>query len=93
MYIDLEESIGTIDTTRAAYDRMIELKVASTQTILNYAELLREHNYFEESFKVYEQGIELFVNSKQNYEIEECKGPTLYLAKFTLPGFLASAHS
>ena len=69
MYIDLEESIGTIDTTRAAYDRMIELKVASTQTILNYAELLREHNYFEESFKVYEQGIELFVNSKQNYEI------------------------
>ena len=31
--------------------------------------------------------------SKQIYEIEECKGPTLYLAKFTLPGLLASAHS
>jgi pre-mRNA-splicing factor SYF1 len=69
MYIDLEESIGTIDTTKLAYDRMIELKVASTQTILNYAELLVEHNYFEESFKTYEKGIELFANSKQNYEI------------------------
>ena len=69
MYIDLEESIGTLDTTRAAYDRMIALKVASAQTILNYADLLNENSYFEESFKTYEKGIEMFVNSKQNYEI------------------------
>ena len=69
MYIDLEESIGTLDTTRAAYDRMIVLKVASAQTILNYAELMSEHQYYEESFKIYEKGIEMFVSSKQNYEI------------------------
>ena len=69
MYIDLEESIGTLDTTRAAYDKMIDLKVASAQTILNYAELMNEHSYYEESFKIYERGIEMFVASKQNYEI------------------------
>lgn len=27
LYLDLEESLGTLETTKAAYDRCIELKV------------------------------------------------------------------
>ena len=68
MYVDLEESLGSLDTTRAAYDRMISLKVASAQTFLNYAELLRENDYFEDSFRVYERGLAMF-GAPQNYEI------------------------
>jgi pre-mRNA-splicing factor SYF1 len=29
LYLDLEESLGTLETTKAAYDRCIELKVRS----------------------------------------------------------------
>jgi len=59
-YVDLEESLGTLTTTRAAYDRMMKIKVATTRTILNYADLLRENKYFEDSFKVYEKGLVMF---------------------------------
>ncbi|CAG8471991.1 15026_t:CDS:10 [Acaulospora morrowiae] len=59
-YVDLEESIGTIESTRAVYDRVLELKIATPQIIINYANFLEENKYFEESFKVYERGVELF---------------------------------
>lgn len=38
----------------------MELKIANAQVIVNYATFLEENKYFEESFKVYERGIELF---------------------------------
>lgn len=59
-YIDLEESIGTIEGTREVYDKIIDLKIATPQNIINYANFLEEHKYFEESFKVYERGVEVF---------------------------------
>lgn len=59
-YIDLEESIGTIDSARQTYDHMIELKIATPQVIINYARFLEEHKYFEEAFRVYERGVEVF---------------------------------
>ena len=59
-YIDLEESLGTIDSAKAAYDKVLELKIANAQVIVNYAQFLEENKYFEESFKVYERGVELF---------------------------------
>ncbi|KAI9632971.1 uncharacterized protein MKK02DRAFT_19848 [Dioszegia hungarica] len=59
-YSDLEESIGTVESTKAVYDKIMELKIANAQTIINYAGFLEENKYFEESFKVYERGIELF---------------------------------
>jgi pre-mRNA-splicing factor SYF1 len=59
-YSDLEESIGTVETTKEVYDKIMELKIANAQTIVNYAQFLEENKYFEESFKVYERGIELF---------------------------------
>eukprot|EP00501_MAST-03F_sp_TOSAG23-6_P000442 GSMAST32.ASY1.ANO1.454.1 assembled CDS len=58
--LDLEENLGDLNSTRHAYDRMIALKVASVRTVLNYALLLKENKYFEDSYRVYEKGISLF---------------------------------
>ncbi|XP_069086465.1 pre-mRNA-splicing factor SYF1 isoform X2 [Pleurodeles waltl] len=60
MLADLEESLGTFKSTKAVYDRIIDLRIATPQIIINYALFLEEHNYFEESFKAYERGISLF---------------------------------
>ncbi|ETO19875.1 hypothetical protein RFI_17353 [Reticulomyxa filosa] len=57
---DIEESMGTLEETRAVYDTIINLRVASPQIILNYANLLERYEYFEDSFKVFERGINLF---------------------------------
>lgn len=51
-YVDLEESIGSVEATKAVYDKIMELKIANAQTIINYAQFLEENKYFEESFKV-----------------------------------------
>ena len=60
MYADLEESFGTFESTKAVYDKIIELKIVTPQLIINYGMFLEEHNYFEEAFKAYEKGIFLF---------------------------------
>jgi pre-mRNA-splicing factor SYF1 len=31
MYADIEESLGTVDTTKTVYNRMLELRVATPQ--------------------------------------------------------------
>ncbi len=59
-YVDLIESVGSLDETRAVYDRIFELRIATPQTVVNYANLLEENGYFEESFKVYERGLDVF---------------------------------
>mmetsp|Transcript_63107 Transcript_63107/g.162498 ORF Transcript_63107/g.162498 Transcript_63107/m.162498 type:complete len:962 (+) Transcript_63107:93-2978(+) len=58
--IDLEESLGTTASTRAAYDMTIEMKVATPTLILSYARFLEERKYFEDAFKVYERGLKVF---------------------------------
>ena len=60
LYADLEENIGTLTTTRAVYDAMLELRVITPQLLLNYCELLTEHGYHEEAFRVYERGCAAF---------------------------------
>ncbi|KAL3907217.1 MAG: hypothetical protein SGILL_008960, partial [Bacillariaceae sp.] len=60
LLLDLEESLGTVQTTKDAYSRAIEQKVATPLHILNCATFLTEQKYFEESFSAYERGIELF---------------------------------
>ncbi|KAJ1946651.1 pre-mRNA-splicing factor syf1 [Linderina macrospora] len=60
LLVDLEESLGTVESARMAYDRMMELKIATPQVVVNYATFLNEHGYFEDSFKVYERGIDAF---------------------------------
>lgn len=39
-YVDLEESLGTLESTRAVYERILDLKIATPQIIINYAMLL-----------------------------------------------------
>lgn len=60
LYVDLEESLGTLETTREAYEKMITYKFANVHTILNYVEYLQENHLWEESFRIYEQGINKF---------------------------------
>eukprot|EP01083_Nonionella_stella_P090050 251570_1 len=60
MYVDLEESFGTRQTTKAVYEKILDLRIATPQIIINYALFMEEHKYFEESFKVFEKGISLF---------------------------------
>lgn len=50
-YVDLEESLGTVESTKAVYDKILELRIANAQIIVNYAAFLEENKYFEESFK------------------------------------------
>ncbi|KFH42325.1 Pre-mRNA-splicing factor-like protein [Hapsidospora chrysogenum ATCC 11550] len=59
-YVDLVESVSTLEETRKVYERIFELRIATPQTVVNYANLLEEHKYYEESFKVYERGLDLF---------------------------------
>ncbi|KAH8108139.1 protein prenylyltransferase [Cristinia sonorae] len=75
-YVDLEESLGTVATAKAVYDKILELRIANAQIIVNYAAFLEENDYFEESFKVYERGVELFT-FPVSFEIWN-----IYLAKF-----------
>jgi len=60
LYADLEESFGTFKSTKAVYDRILDLRIATPQIIINYGLFLKENNYFEEAFKAYEKGISLF---------------------------------
>lgn len=60
LYADLEESLGTFKSCKAVYDRIIDLKIATPQIIINYGLFLEENNYFEEAFRAYEKGISLF---------------------------------
>jgi pre-mRNA-splicing factor SYF1 len=50
--VDLEESLGTMESTKACYDQIIDLRIATPQIILNYAMFLQESKFWEDSFKV-----------------------------------------
>lgn len=39
-YVDLEESLGDLASTRRVYERILELRIATPQIIINYAVLL-----------------------------------------------------
>ncbi|KAI9860554.1 MAG: pre-mRNA-splicing factor syf1 [Vezdaea acicularis] len=59
-YVDLVESVSTLEETKKVYERIFELRIATPQTVVNFANLLEENKYFEESFKVFERGLDLF---------------------------------
>ena len=59
-YSDLEESLGTLESTRAVYDAMLDLRVATAQTVLNYSALLADSKHWEDAFAVYERGVNAF---------------------------------
>ncbi len=47
LYTDLEENFGTLETTKAVYESMIDIKVVTPAIIINYANLMEQHNFFE----------------------------------------------
>jgi pre-mRNA-splicing factor SYF1 len=58
--VDLEESLGTPESVRAAYTAAMDVKVATVQMVLNFAGYLNENRFFEEAFQAYERGVTLF---------------------------------
>ncbi|KAJ1998344.1 pre-mRNA-splicing factor syf1 [Coemansia thaxteri] len=60
LLIDIEEGVGTVDAARCAYERVLELRIATPQTVVNYARFLEDHAFFEDSFRAYERGIAAF---------------------------------
>ncbi len=60
LLLDLEESFGTFESCKVAYNRVMDLKVVTAQMAINYANFLEEHHYFEDSFQVYEKAVSLF---------------------------------
>lgn len=60
LYADLEESIGTPEGVRAAYDGMLDLKIATPRVVLCYAAYLEQHKFFEDAYKAYERGVDMF---------------------------------
>jgi pre-mRNA-splicing factor SYF1 len=60
LYLDLEESLGSLESTREAYEKMITNKFATVQTVLNYVKYLEGHELWEESFRAYEKGLNKF---------------------------------
>ncbi|KAI1382437.1 TPR-like protein [Hypoxylon crocopeplum] len=59
-YVDLVESVNSLEETKKVYERIFELRIATPQTVVNYANLMEERKYYEESFKIYERGLDLF---------------------------------
>ncbi|KAG5952258.1 Pre-mRNA-splicing factor syf1 [Claviceps sorghi] len=59
-YVDLVESVASLTDVKKVYERIFELRIATPQTVVNYANILEENKYYEESFKIYERGLDLF---------------------------------
>lgn len=60
IYLDLVESSDDVKETSSVYDRVLELKIATPLTILNYARFLQDHKLYDEMFRVYERGVSIF---------------------------------
>jgi pre-mRNA-splicing factor SYF1 len=60
LLLDLEESLGTVQTTKDVYNRAIDTKMATVEHVLNFCTFLTERKYFEESYSAYEKGLEQF---------------------------------
>ncbi|TDH65927.1 hypothetical protein CCR75_005689 [Bremia lactucae] len=58
--LDLEESLGDLESTRGAYNEIFEHKIITPQMVLHFAAYLEENKYFEESFRTFERGLALF---------------------------------
>ena len=63
-------------SAKAVYNRILDLKIATPQIIINFGLFLEENKYFEEAFKVYERGVSMF-KWPQVYDIWNT-----YLTKF-----------
>lgn len=60
LYCDLTLNFGKHKEIKSVYMRMIELKVISPKGLLNYAYYLLKKNSYEEAFRVFERGLNIF---------------------------------
>lgn len=58
--IDLLEATGSFDEAKWAYERLIESKIATPESILHFASFLQRNNFWEESFRVFEKAVQMF---------------------------------
>ena len=56
-YVDLLENLGHNEQTKKAYERMMDLKIATPQTILNFTSFLQRTQQFEHSFRIFERAL------------------------------------
>ncbi|KAF8772544.1 hypothetical protein HU200_005501 [Digitaria exilis] len=59
-FADLMETHGTVDSVFSVYEKIHDLGLATPLLVLNHAKLLREHNRFEDAFRVYQRGVTSF---------------------------------
>lgn len=60
LYADLEESVGSVESAKRAYEQMFALKVITPQLVLSMAAFLEEKGFFEQSFQAFERGVATF---------------------------------
>ncbi|CAI9087637.1 OLC1v1021756C1 [Oldenlandia corymbosa var. corymbosa] len=60
LYAYLEKSLGNLESTLSVYDSILDLRIATPEIIINYAALLEDHKRFEDAFRVYERGVNIF---------------------------------
>ena len=63
-------------TTKAVYNRIIDLKIATPQIVINFGSFLEEHHYFEEAFKVI---------SSIHFPLHGCKFYKIYIFSLNRP--------
>jgi pre-mRNA-splicing factor SYF1 len=52
--------LRSLESTKKVYERIFDLRIATPQVIVNYANILEENGYYEESFRIYERGVDHF---------------------------------
>lgn len=70
-------------STKAVYDRILDLRIATPQIVINYAMFLEEHKYFEESFKVRRARQEVPGSGVPTHCLGHCSGLLGYWAAYT----------
>lgn len=68
-YVDLEESLGDLNSTREVYERILDLRIATPQIILNYASLLEVWAFFPNTTTYFVLSFSMFwwVNKMLNF--------------------------
>ncbi|KAL4196765.1 hypothetical protein AMTRI_Chr04g247880 [Amborella trichopoda] len=81
-YVDWEESLENLESTRAVCEWILDMKIATPQIIMNYALLLKENKYFEDAFRAkLERARELFGQAVEQAPAEHVKPIYLQYAK------------
>ena len=67
----LVESVSTLEEAKKVYERIFRLRIATPPTVVNYATLLEENKYFEESFKVHPPSAIYHINPTKKIQAYE----------------------